>query len=473
MKKIQIIFSEIDNYEQNRFKKFLQSPYFNHRSELIRLLVILCEQQPDKDLNKKQVWQKMFGKTSYNDLKFRRLTSDLLQLFQQYKAVENEYKKAFFLASNLAELAVENTSIALADLSVYQYHQTLKKHNPLAAQPADFYYDNFHFVRTQNSLNEKIAGRQAALNFEAAHQYLDIFYCIEKLRQSCAWLNYQKILNIPLQQEAPPFLQEIPQLIAQSPYVHLPEIDTYWHIFRLLNDENAEIWYQKLRNSLSARLASLPQIYAREFLSYLQNYAIRQCNSGALAYLSDLLMLYETGLQQAFLFENNELSVSNFKNIVTLSLRLERYAWADNFIEKYRHYLPKIHQENAYLYNRSRLLYAQKKYTVCQQLLLQVTYNDPFYQLDAKTLLLKVYYDLDEWTALYALMESFSALLRRKKVVSDFNRVIYLNFIKYLKKLCKCKYHNSKQKIEMLANELSQQTNLADKTWLLVKVREL
>jgi hypothetical protein len=50
-----------------------------------------------------------------------------------------------------------------------------------------------------------------------------------------------------------------------------------------------------------------------------------------------------------------------------------------------------------------------------------VEYDDVFYQLDAKTTLMKTYFELDEFQPLQSLKESFRILLSRKKGIPKHN----------------------------------------------------
>ena len=103
-------------------------------------------------------------------------------------------------------------------------------------------------------------------------------------------------------------------------------------------------------------------------------------------------------------------------------------------------------------------------------MLQQVEYNDVFYLLDSKLTLIKTFYELKEFESLTALLESFKMLLRRKKIISEQQRIIYSHFVQYVKRMMNCV--NKKRALE-LKEELQKPHQVADIGWLREKADEL
>ena len=91
--------------------------------------------------------------------------------------------------------------------------------------------------------------------------------------------------------------------------------------------------------------------------------------------------------------------------------------------------------------------------------------------LNAKTILLKVYYELDEIKVLESLLESMRAYLQRKKVVG-IQKALYKNMLKYTKKLLKVNPYSRAQKDKLKA-EIEAAKPLTEKAWLLKQLAEL
>jgi hypothetical protein len=86
-------------------------------------------------------------------------------------------------------------------------------------------------------------------------------------------------------------------------------------------------------------------------------------------------------------------------------------------------------------------------------------------QLNAKMMLLKIYYELDEVDALESLLESMRAYLNRKEV-TGYYRSNYQNIIRYTRKLVRINPYDKAPK-EKLRQEIQQVNPLTEREWLL------
>ena len=64
-----------------------------------------------------------------------------------------------------------------------------------------------------------------------------------------------------------------------------------------------------------------------------------------------------------------------------------------DFIELHLHHLPPNERDNAHTYNSAMLCYYRKQYRQAVKLLQTVEFTDLYYQLDARSILLKVYFE--------------------------------------------------------------------------------
>jgi hypothetical protein len=164
------------------------------------------------------------------------------------------------------------------------------------------------------------------------------------------------------------------------------------------------------------------------------------------------------------------MSHHDFKNIITVGLRVNEFNWTEKFIKEYNTQLPIEHRENAFTFNMARVYFFRKEYDKVLNLLQKVEYDDVFYLLDSKHILIKTFYELNEVESLTALIDSFNMLIRRKKIVSDDYRLKYSRFISFVKKMVNT---NEKSKIEKLKIELENSKDTPDIIWLKEKIDEL
>jgi len=86
-------------------------------------------------------------------------------------------------------------------------------------------------------------------------------------------------------------------------------------------------------------------------------------------------------------------------------------------------------------------------------------------------LLLRIYFELNEYDALQAHFHSFSTYLRRKKDLG-YHRELYLNLIRYTKVLIELAPKDKVARAQLL-EEVQNSESVAEKEWLLQKLLRL
>ena len=161
-----------------------------------------------------------------------------------------------------------------------------------------------------------------------------------------------------------------------------------------------------------------------------------------------------------------------FKNIAMIGLRLKEYDWIEKFIFDYQHFLPEDVRQNAVTFNLAQLYFYQKKYDKVIEQLRNVEYEDIIYNFNSKTLLIATYFEMEEIDVLYSLMDTFRTFLNRRKDVPEQRRKLYINLIKFTKKLTNISPKNKKALLD-LKQEVLETKNVASMNWLLEKIDDL
>jgi hypothetical protein len=224
----------------------------------------------------------------------------------------------------------------------------------------------------------------------------------------------------------------------------VPLVRIYLQIVYTLQEKDGDKAFETLSQLLTQHIGLFPKEEAEQFYAFAVNYCIRQINKGD----------------------------TEYKNIVTVALRARELAWAAAFIKDNIGYVPAYDRDNAYTFNMARYAFAARRYDEVLQLLSTVEYDDVFYQLDAKTTLMKTYYELGEYQPLQSLKDSFRLLLSRNKKISDTQRTVYNNFVRYTLKLFRADVKDRK-KIATLQKEIETIRQIADKSWLKEKLGEM
>ena len=181
--------------------------------------------------------------------------------------------------------------------------------------------------------------------------------------------------------------------------------------------------------------------------------------------------LYQQGLENAILLENGLLSRFTYKNIVTVGLRLKQYDWIADYIPTYANYLEENYRNTYEHYSQSKLYFAKGNYQEAMQRLIKIDYHDLFLNLDAKMMLMKIYYETQSWDALDAFSHSFTIFLQRKSILGH-HRNNYLNIIKLTRKLIDF-VPNHKHDKTALMTSIQTTHPLTERAWLLDQVEKI
>ena len=452
----------------NRFRKFITSPYFNKQDSLIALfdmLLPMLKGQASSYPDKAKIYKQLF-KTKYNDVKMRRALSDLLGLAEEYIGQER-YREQH--AQTLCDTLHATNERGISKIFEGNYSLAKATQSKKRDHDAEFYYSEFLLEAEMNQHLELQKQRSDNKNLEQVLHNLDVFYFINKLHYACAIEHYRNVLKIDLK------VVMIDAILAQadSPeYAAISAIAIYRDIYHMLREEEGEKHYNDLKKQLELHDGHIARATERDAYIFSINFCVKQINRGKLDYLREVFNVYNVALEKDFLFDKNELSPWDYKNLVTLGLRLKEHNWTEKFIKEYKERLPRANRSNAYTFNLAKFYFYIQRYDDVLKLLQDVKYDDIFYLLDSKTLLVKTYYEMTEYSALYSLISSFKALIRRKRKISDTHRKNYINLLNFISDLSKVDVRDKKALQELKA-DFDKATQIADAGWLREKFEEL
>jgi hypothetical protein len=343
--------------------------------------------------------------------------------------------------------------------------------------------DSRFFEKKWKEASENDAAAIALLRPDMEHiqekqAWLDAFYLTEKLRDACEISHRKKLLkaDFPSGQWLGILYQNI--LENEEKYRSFPPLLAYFYLYQLLENEEAD--YPSTLSKIRGLEPQLTLEDVQYIYNSLQNYCIGQINEGRQAFLRELFGIYKSQISKGLLLENGRLPEWHYKNITTTGLRLDEREWVREFLEQFKNHLPAEVAENAYSYNLAAYYYHKKDYEAVLKLLTKIEYTDIRYHLDAKSLLLRTYYDLEEEEALLALSESFKQYLKRSRQMSDFQKKGYFNLLKFTKKAFSLKQKAGYTKptkwaaeLEKLKLEIAKADTTFNQSWLEGKVGEL
>lgn len=468
---VQYIF-EFSPSDREKFTQFIHSPYFNQHDKTIELYDIILNQSQKKrvNLDKEKVFAKLYPGESFNQQKLHDLQSNLKKLLNRFYASQFLEENPVFSNLLTLETAYKRNQFDFLKNRANQLQKDLDK-SP--SKDEMYYYAKYRMHNIIGYYGGTFVNRNKSDALQAMLNNLDRYYILEKLKNSCQTYAHHILINAQYDWA---FLDDMLTYLE----THADKFKTdysivlYRTILLSLRDYENEQHYQDLNNLLDHHLDRYNEDEQIDLFTFSYNYCILRINRGHSSYQEKLFHLYEQGLDTELVFQHGVITEWNYKNIATLGAKLKKFKWTEDFITKYKEYLPKQHRENVYNYNLAYLYYSKGNYEKVLDHLLHVQYTDIKYHLSSSYLLVRTYHKLGNTEALLSLLDTFRLFVMRNKQMTGSQKKEYINFIRLAKKLVVLKHEfhiyskaEREKKFEKLRQQIQATEPLINRLWLL------
>lgn len=466
--KLTSLLSTLSKAERKRCLKFLQSPYFNRSNDLIVLFSELSKRiSNNQNLNKEALWKTVRGATPYNDTRFRKYFSDLLKLLKEFLITEELKKDSFSqkmlylqsLSTHRSEKLLNsiernwdthaNTKKTIDDNNFLQRHILERKK-----------YDLFKY-----GLQPHIRG-----NMDTISKNIDIYYLSHKLKASIDIQSRQKTkkgsYKIELVNAALSAIENTPEYFKNI-HIALP-----YNMYKMLNENESEEFYTVFKKLLFDNVNNFPTSTLDGLYQVALNYSVRKINSGKNDFNFEYLLIYKHALSRNALMENGKIHPLLFKNVTQTALRCGDNEWAKFYIDTYQKFIPDNHRENIVNLMRAYFHNSTGNPGMALTYLRDVEYENITYNLNAKVLLLNIYYDTNEFDALDSFLDAFSIFLSRHKEINDNYKELFRNLVSITRKMTRI-IPGDKKAVEKLRKEVDETKAIASLNWIREKLDEL
>ncbi len=455
--------------EWKAFDQFLENRNFASKEEILSLYRFakrICLSRVEVEPAKEEILRQVFEGGEIDLKTFRYFESELVKWIGEW-----------WIQQELKQNRIQRDALLLQALhrkGLYkQFNHTLSRaFSELEASPRRdlqhywlrYQLNNLAFESASQQENRGSNPRLAAMISD-----LDRLYRTGSLKYGSLLINLGNVIRTPVD---PELVEQLLAMVPEQGEQESPGAQVYYHILLTLTEPEGEAHYTRLMQLLDEKGMFFTQEEMGHMYSFALNYCIKKLNEGKSGYLQKLFLLYQRLLERKVIFSGPYIMQQHFKNIVTTAIRLEEFDWIEEFLAGHGKYLPPDARENAINYNWAALHFAKRHYSKALRLLQEVEFTDVYYHVDSKALLLKSYYELREWEPLLSLTEAFSNYLRRNRMLSDYQKKVYWNFVKYAKKLVR-KQLGSRKPVKEIIEEMDKIREIADLRWLMLKAEEL
>jgi hypothetical protein len=471
------LLQQLDRKEMTRFREFVDSPYHNKHEGVRALVHHLNQIYPsfkERELERHTLFARLFPDEPHDQNRLAVLFTYTYRLFESWLIIEQ-----------LQQTSAQGERLLLQGLrskgAQGQYEKRLRKAERQLKQ-VPFRHSQFHLLQYDLAAEaDRYYSQQGEHrrddSIQVKQDHLDLFYLSEKLKDACEMLVRSRILQVHY---APSMLEGVLEEVRLhwDRYQSYPAVTVYYHLYQLLTGtgNTLEVTLQVLETESQA----LPTEEQQLIYNYLQNYCIEQINQGRTEFLRTAFEVYQLQLSKQLIFVQDQLPEWHYKNIITIGLRLGEHTWVESFLHTYKAYLAPQVAENAFTFNLANFYYATGRLPEVLEHLSKVSYNDIRYNLGAKALLLRTYYDLDEFEAFLSHADAFQKYLHRNRLLNDQRIAAFRNLLQFARRAMILKNRLEYQGATRSRRELAQLTSRIQKTepiinrgWLVEKVTDL
>lgn len=457
------ILATFDNKEIRQMRKLLRSPFFALRKDIKDLFEYLIKHQAKQkvQLSLEDLFKKIYPQQKFDVTRIRGTMSDLLERIEDFLLISHRRKDKLQARLMLSSIYRKRKLEKSYQSSINKTEQLIQQQQK---QNGHYYQQvlHFHLEKMKFQINTK---RTDHLYFQEISETSDILFLIQKLQNACSQLSHQSVYKTDY--DLGLLKHFIETLEQEERYMRVPAISIFYYCFRFLKENNLE-YFQKFKTELSSHRSyfTVEDLQAPYRLAI--NFCIRKLNENDLYFAREGLELYQEGLAEGILLENNLIPRFSFNNMVAMALQLQEYQWVENFINQYAEQLDEKYRQQTVSFNFARLEFDRQAYGKALIHLQGAEYDDLVNKLIAKMLLIKIYFELEAFESLQSSLDSFQQFIRRREV-SDYHRTNFLKIIHYIRKILAIPDFEKSERIT-LRNKIETESVLSERDWLLEKL---
>ncbi len=473
--KLLTLLEHLNSKELERLDLYLQSPFFieEKNKELhkraYKLFIYIIDGMNDlKVLEKKEVYTHIYPKEIFKAVKINQLMAYLVKKIEQfivYKLQSNgSYYNDIHQKQLLLSFYIEN--------KINRWYEAQKRdidrfQTQINLRDNFFYLYQFLIECNHAKLVTLQSHRKEDRSLKNMLHSLDVFYVLSLLEIAC-------LLKTSFTFDSEDFLllKDKINSILKLCNVSVSSVDVYKYALELLEGAGNDKMYVVYRDSLMQYYNYFTKGEARNLFTHALTYCINQLNKRRDEYYEECWNLYYSGIEKEILYIDGKLMPSDLKNITTISLRLKKYEWAEEFLQQHKHRIQSTNSKEVYSFNLANVYFHQQNYSAVHQILASLKCKDVYYDLAMRRLEIKVFYEQEEIELLYAKINAYRIFVRRNRNIDKDSKLMNNNFLSLVNKLIKIIPRDKKQ-INSLGKELQTIAKLAERKWIIAKLEEL
>lgn len=473
------VLSTLNESEFKDFEKIAVQSFYNNE-KMLSFIEFLSFHYPDfeeESISKINAFKYVYKDgEEFKDIRIREMLSALNKIVKDFLVFNELRNSDFYYELDLLKQYKKRDLENLYQIQLKVLKDILEKDT---FKNKEYYKRTFLLASEENEHFTAKHIRTLDENIQIKVDNLDFYYFSTKLKESCEMLNRQRLLN---QQYEFHLFEEIEVLIEKNRdgYLNQATILCYYEIYKLLISQDDVNQLEVCLETLKKHASNFSGEELKTMYDFPQNYCIAHINRGNESYSEILFELQNFLIDKQFNQVNGFISQISYRNMVTLGLKLGKFDWSKNFIEKFKDKVAPEFRENTYNMNKANLYFSLEEYDKTISLLNQVEFTDSYYAYYSKVILLKTYYAINEFETLSYFITAFKLNLKRNKdITSTYKKgadLFLSNFKKIFNIAEKIDFLETKkvnEKLTSISKEIQAEKNIHNRVWLLEIIEEL
>jgi len=458
-----------------RLGEFVGSKFFNKNEQVIKLFINLRKHYPvfeSEELEKKKLYEKIYGKQKYSDEKMRTLISVLMKLVKKFLAHYDLENKTYF--SNI--LLLEQLRLrAQMNTFEYEYDKANAYIEKNLYKESEYYYasyrNNSEFFYAHSAGIGSVEDESKLINKISSD--LEHYLLIEALDN-----NYQMLIRkIKLNYEPKYiFLDVIKNKIEKGDYSKTPLLLLKYYTFMAIEHRDKDEYFETGLKLYFENYEKISEFERGSIHLALINYCMLGITAGKEKYFAKMNVLYKFALENNLYFQRNKyLLPFLFNNIVKNILYTGDTKWAFKFISEYKSRVLPEYRKDVVNVSYARYYFEIKEFDAALRHINKIAPQNVTLKFEVLTLFLKIFYELNYTESVYSYIDSLKHFVKNNKAVLPEHFMMQANYLtKYMRKLMDAKEKKDKKEIDYLRKEIQRidKFGLTNRKWILQKFED-